>query len=269
MKRVRPSRWLLCLCLWLPGGAQAWSDAGHEIIALIADHYLQPQVRTRVIALLNTDLSGLTADRGIASEATWADRYRVQHRDTGTWHYIDREMDGTELPAHGEIVAKIAQFRTELADPATSAGERLLALQFLLHLVGDLHQPLHAADDHDRGGNTTQVIAAGEQQGNLHHYWDSVFVTRLGGSPRAVADALIADITPRERDEWKHGSPRDWAMESFAIAKADVYGRLPGARPDGVCLLDERYVRNAVQTVRRQLQIAGVRLALVLNAALR
>ncbi|MFI4891739.1 MAG: S1/P1 nuclease [Steroidobacterales bacterium] len=267
MKRVRLALWLLCL--WLPAGAHAWGDEGHEIVALIAAHYLEPQVRARITALLDTDASGLTADRGIAAESTWADLYRTHAPDTATWHYVDRETDGTMLPAHGEILARVAQFRAELADPATSAGERLLALQFLLHLVGDLHQPLHAADDHDRGGNTRQVVAAGERQGNLHHYWDIVFVARLGEDPRVVADALIAGITPRELEQAMRGTPQDWAAESFLVAKTEVYGRLPASAANGVRELDERYVREAMQTVRRQLQFAGVRLARVLNEALR
>jgi hypothetical protein len=266
MNRVRLALWLLCL--WLPAGAHAWGDEGHEIVALIADHYLEPQVRSKVTALLNTDASGLTADRSIASEATWADRYRAQHRDTEDWHYVDREIDGTLPPVHGEIVGKIAQFRARLADPAATAGERLVALQFLLHLVGDLHQPLHAADDHDRGGNARQVAAAGERHDNLHHYWDSVFVARLGENPRTVADDLIADITPDERSEWIRGTPQDWAMESFRMAITEVYGPLPPEGPNGLRLLDERYVRAATLIVRRELQIAGVRLALVLNEAL-
>lgn len=264
--RLRLGLALLCLCL--PAGAQAWGDEGHEIVALIADHYLLPGVRARVDLLLATDASGLTSNRGIAAESTWADRYREHHRDTQDWHYTDIEIDNSPS-SHGQLLAKIDQFRTELADPATSPSERLLALQFLLHLVGDLHQPLHAADNHDHGGNEQQVLAPGERRGNLHHYWDNVFVRNLGDNAQAVSRQLIAGITPAERAAAARGTPASWAMESFAIARVEAYGELPPAGPDGVHLLDERYVREATMTVQLQLQRAGLRLAQVLNEGLR
>ena len=257
---------LLLLCL--PAGAQAWGDEGHEIVALIADHYLLPEVRAQVDLLLATDESGLTGDRGIAAESTWADRFREHHRDTQDWHYVDIEIDKSR-PSHGQLVTKIDQFRVELADPATSPAERLMALQFLLHLVGDLHQPLHAADNHDHGGNELLVIARGTRRGNLHHYWDNVFVSNLGDSPQAISQQLIAGITPDDRAEAAHGTPLSWAMESYAIAGVEAYGQLPPAGPNGVHLLDEHYVREATITVRHQLQRAGLRLAQVLNEALR
>jgi S1/P1 Nuclease len=257
-------------CLWLPCGAHAWGDEGHEIVALIADHYLHPDVRARMNLLLGTDQSGLCEDRGIAAESTWADRYRERHRDTQDWHYIDIETEDRDMaPAHGQLVAKIGVFRRELADPAASRQEHLLALQFLLHLIGDLHQPLHAADDRDHGGNDKQVIAQGERRGSLHHYWDTVFVGRLGKDATAVSHALIAAITPAEQAEAVRGTPASWALESFAIAKTEAYGRLPAARADGIRHLDERYVDDATRTVRHQLQIAGLRLSQVLNQALR
>jgi hypothetical protein len=258
------------VCLWLPCTAQAWGDEGHEITALIADHYLQPDVRARVKRLLDRDASGLTGDRGIAAESTWADRYREHHRDTGDWHYVDIETQSPDtVPSHGRLVERIAKFRTELADPDTSAAERLVALQFLLHLIGDLHQPLHAADDRDRGGNDKQVSASGERRGSLHQYWDNVFVRRLGQDPAAVSQELIASMTPALRAEAMRGTPSTWAQESFAIAKTEAYGQLPLPGADGVRHLDERYVNEAVLTVRHQLQIAGLRLALILNEALR
>jgi S1/P1 Nuclease len=145
----------------------------------------------------------------------------------------------------------------------------VVALEFLLHLIGDLHQPLHAADDRDRGGNDKQVRSAGERRGSLHHYWDNVFVRRLGQDPAAISQELIASMTPAERAEAMRGTPSTWARESFAIAQTEVYGQLPLPGADGVRHLDERYVSEAVLTVRHQLQIAGLRLALILDEALR
>jgi hypothetical protein len=278
----------------LPMAAWSWGDEGHEIVGLVADHYLTSAARDRLNALLATDHSALTADTGIASEATWADRYRDSDRNTSRarylqtreWHYVDLELDAPDersachdhpaLPPaidasrgdpHACIVDKIGQFRAELVSPSTDAPERLLALQFLLHLVGDLHQPLHAADDHDHGGNEVRVALAGYRAGNLHQYWDTVFVERLGMNSEAVATLLIDDITPAQRREWTSGTPTDWAMQSFAIARAVAYGKLPPAE-DGRHRLGTDYADDATAAVRLQLQRAGVRLAAVLNAAL-
>jgi hypothetical protein len=101
-----------------------------------------------------------------------------------------------------------------------------LALKFLLHFVGDLHQPPHAADDHDAGGNKKIVTGEGTHPSNLHHYWDVEFVERLGIDPRQVAVTLIGQISEARRKEWSSGTPTDWAMEAFAVARRDAYGLL-------------------------------------------
>ena len=135
-------------------------------------------------------------------------------------------------------------------------------------LVGDLHQPLHAADGHDAGGNRKQVVAQGFRPGNLHHFWDVEFVERLGTDPREVAGALVAGISDEQRRAWSQGSAADWTMESFAIARKDAYGLQPVPSARGVYVLDPGYVEVAVKDVRMQLARAGVRLAAVLNKAL-
>ncbi len=284
---------LLALLL-LPIGAHAWGDEGHEIIALIAWNYLDPPVRTKVTQLLAADASGLTADRGIAAEATWADRFRdadrggsgVHYRATREWHFVDIELKDRDLdaacdahpplpggtyasagPAHACLIDKIEQFRRELATPGLPQSERLAALQFLLHLIGDLHQPLHASDDHDRGGNDKRVESAGYRAGNLHQYWDTVFVGRLGENSAAVARALIADISPARERQWRGGTTAAWAMQSFEVARTVAYGELPKPDAAGRYLLGAEYIRDATAAVRQQLERAGVRLAQVLNTA--
>ena len=286
------------MLLLRPATGHCWGDEGHEIVGSIAEHYLEPAVRVRVAALLAQDASGLTRGTGIAEEATWADKFRDSDRDTTRrhydqtreWHYIDIELDRPDLdeacfghparpagskasegPADDCILDKIDEFRAELRSPTTGVEERRLALQFLLHLVGDLHQPLHAADDHDRGGNDVRVKGAGSSAGNLHHYWDSVFVERLGRSAEDVSRTLIAGISAHDRRAWSGGSPADWAQESFRIAREDVYGplRVRAADPGGAITLDARYEADAVNIVTRQLQRAGLRLARLLNDALR
>lgn len=274
--------------------AHAWGDEGHEVIGLIAEHYLQPGARSRVQAALAGDNSGLTAT-DIAHEATWADKYRdsdrhstgARYRRTRNWHFVDLEMDGPDLnracfgrprlppgahaslgPAQDCIVDKIEEFSAELASPASGDEERRRALQFLLHLVGDLHQPLHAGDDHDQGGNRKFASAPGIAPNTLHHHWDTEFVARLGANAAEIARRLLAHMTEAKRVQWSRGTPDAWAMESWSVAKRYAYGRLPKASAPDHYDLPEAYVTDATEVTAEQLSKAGVRLAWLLNRVL-
>jgi hypothetical protein len=273
------------------GPALAWGDEGHRIVALIAQSLLDPAVGTEVAIQLASDPSPLTA-HDMASEATWADRLRDANprgaRDqTSRWHFVDIETTAPDVdqacfnhpvlptgiwaskgPARDCIIDKIMQFEAELAQPAVPSPEQLVALKFLLHFIGDLHQPLHAADDSDRGGNTKRVSAAGFKPGTLHHFWDTSFVNRLGPDPQKVAAELAEHITGDQIAIWSQGTPTDWAMETFTIAHDDAYGHLPAQTRRGTYRLDAAYVTMATQDVAVQLSRAGVRLAVVLNRAL-
>ncbi|WP_080424666.1 S1/P1 nuclease [Burkholderia ubonensis] len=283
----RARRYLACgaLLLTIAPRAFAWGDEGHQIVAKIADHYLSATTRAAVNAMLANDATGLTAT-DIASEATWADRYRTTHADTANWHFVDTEIGNGDIdaacnghpplpvntpasagPANACVVDKIDQFTKELASPQTSDAERLLALQFLLHFVGDLHQPLHSSDDNDRGGNDKVVSAPGIASGTLHGYWDTAFLKGLGSDAGTIATQLIGNITPSQLATWQSQTPRDWSLEAFDIAKRDAYGKLPAPNGSGTYALPADYVATAQQDVALQLSRAGVRLAMVLNAA--
>jgi hypothetical protein len=166
------------------------------------------------------------------------------------------------------VVDKIQEFADELANPDTDPEEQVLALKFLLHFVGDIHQPLHASDNHDRGGNEKKVSAAGQPSGNLHHYWDDVFVEQLGPNAKSIASDLIGHISEDQVRQWSQGTASDWAMESFEVAKDDAYGQLPDANSKHVYRLSEDYMATATQAVALQLSKGGVRLAFVLNQTL-
>ena len=274
---------LLVATAAVPHPALAWGDEGHEIIALVAEHHLDPAARAKVATLLAADTDTLT-EHDVASEATWADKYRdsdryttkIRYQATRLWHFVDIELDEPNLasacfghpplpsggpaskgPPRACVVDKIDQFAAELANPATADSERLLALKFLLHFVGDLHQPLHAADDHDAGGTKELVTAEGLHPGNLHRYWDIEFVEQLGTDARQVAGKLIGQISETQLREWSSGTPADWAMEAFALARDDAYGLLP--RPDdrGAYTLPMAYVERAVRDVALQLSSSG------------
>lgn len=273
--------------------ARAWGDEGHQVIALVADHYLQPMVRAKVAALLASDTDPLTA-HDLPSEATWADRFRdsdrnttkVHYSQTRAWHFVDIELKAPDvdaacfghppLPASGLasggaaqdcVVDKIDEFAAELRSPTTSAAERLLALKFLLHFVGDVHQPLHSADDQDAGGNMKTVRTATGAAAPLHHYWDSKFIKRLGPGSNEIAASLILRIVPTDAATWRMAAPTDWAREAFLVAKAVAYGELP-APQQGVDQLSQKYEDDAAVVTALQLSRAGVRLADILNRAL-
>jgi hypothetical protein len=165
------------------------------------------------------------------------------------------------------LVDKISEFATELANPATDLEEQVVALKFILHFVGDLHQPLHSSDDQDRGGNDKRISAAGMRANNLHHYWDTEFVNQLGPDAKSIASDLIGHISPQQEQQWAVGKPSDWANETFQIAKSDAYGQLPAPSGRNSYRLGDDYVTMATQDVSLQLSKAGIRLSLILNQA--
>lgn len=278
---------IAALCaLSFPFGAFAWGYEGHEIVAAIARGYLTPQVREKIDQMLSTDQDTLTA-HDMLDESTWADRYRAGHPETSAWHFIDIELDHPDLkaacfdfpasesvasqgPARDCIVNKVSEFTKELADPAIPAAERLLALKFLIHFVGDIHQPLHAADNHDKGGNCVLLNLGGPRQVNLHSYWDTVVVQGLGDDPQAVAATLAQSITPDNKAAWEKGDSQSWALEGFYIARTAIYtiGSKPGCTSDrSPVSLPPGYDEAAREIAAVQLEKAGVRLAAVLNRA--
>jgi hypothetical protein len=287
---------ILALALTLnfaqPRTAGAWGDEGHEVVALIAQSFLDSDVRRRVTALLAADTGSLTA-HDIAASATWADKYRDANingsrQKTSQWHFVDIEIAAPNLdqacfnhpsipagttasdgPASDCVVDKIQEFAAELANPATDLEEQVAALKFILHFVGDLHQPLHSSDDHDRGGNSKRVSAAGFKAGNLHHFWDTEFVEQLGPDAKTIASDLIGHISEDQQKEWEAGDPSAWAQEAFQVAKDDAYGQLPAPNTRRSYRLTDEYVTTATDDVSQQLSKAGVRLAFILNRALR
>ncbi len=287
------SRWtagLMAASLILAAGpALAWREPGHETIALIAYKHLTSPAKARVDALLASDRDTLTKP-DIASRATWADAWRVTHRETAAWHFNDMDIDHPDLaaacfgfpamppghvasegPADDCAANKIAQFAQELRDPATPQAERLLALKFVLHLVGDMHQPLHGSDHQDKGGNCVALAPSPDGKvKTLHAYWDLTPVEAIGGTPAQMADKLDAQITGGELDAWVKGDPKTWAQEVFLIGKTDAYNLpvKPTCAAPGAVALSPYYQAQATSDAAHQIKVAGIRLAAVLNAAL-
>jgi hypothetical protein len=268
--------------------ALAWGDLGHEVTALIAYRHLSPTARAALDALLASDTDTLTAG-DFASRATWADKYRNAHRETAAWHFVDIEIDRPDLkdacfgfptlqggqsasqgPAQDCVVNKIDEFAAELKNPSTPAAERLLALKFLIHFMGDLHQPLHAADHHDRGGNCIGLSPPQGAQNNLHAYWDVNVVKALGQSAAQIAEQLDARLSAADITAWTRGTPQSWAMDTFEVGRHDAYAlpSMPTCQSGGSVALPPAYMAQAEKDAATQLLKAAVRLAAVLNDAL-
>jgi hypothetical protein len=260
-------------------------------VALIAQQCLTAPVKKQVTAMLSADPDSLT-QHDIASAATWADKYRDSNKrkdhyvHTQNWHFVDMEIDKPDLdaacfgrpalpagtlasdgPDNVCAIDKIKQFEPELANSSTDAEERVMALKFILHFVGDLHQPLHSSDNHDRGGNSVKVIVDGfphKSKDELHGFLDTQFVDALGTPPASLAKSLLGGITPEQARAWAAGTPEDWQKEAFDIAASDVYGHPPLSKDD-VQHLDANYVTTVEKDVKLQLSKAGIRLAYILN----
>ncbi len=268
--------------------ARAWGDEGHKTIALIAEHYLTPAAKAQVDALLAADTLNTLTEHDIASEATWPDKYREHGgaAKTSLWHYADIEVSTGDVaaacfefpklsegqlasdgPAKDCVIDKINEFEAELANPATPPAEKVLALKYLLHFVGDVHQPLHSADENDRGGNDKLISGKFSQSKKLHAFWDTNVVQAMGPDAATISTTLINQITPAQITAWAAGSPKDWALEAFKLAKDDVYEQLPAAGSDGKYDLSESYLDMAEPIAATQLSRAGVGLAYLLNRA--
>ena len=135
------------------------------------------------------------------------------------------------------------------------------AVKYLIHFVGDLHQPLHAGFAEDKGGNQIPVMAEGRES-NLHSIWDSTIIRRLGSDEAEIAQHLNQGITPLQKKQWQKGRPREWAWESHLLAVRVAYRALPAGSPKR---LDEDYLAQAAAVAEEQLAKAGIRLAALIN----
>ena len=270
-----------------PQKAGAWGVEGHQVVAALAWNYLTPTTRHAVDAILASD-HDTTTGPDLMSRAVWADVWRRTHPETGEWHFVDIEIDHPDLasachgfptssvpastgPVQDCVIDRLDAFDHELADKATSPDERALALKYVVHFVADMHQPLHAADNHDKGGNCVRLALGGPRTVNLHSYWDTVAVSEVDPNARHLAERLFHEITTSQKEEWEQGDPKAWVQQSFELARTDAYsiGSPPGCQQDAAPMaLPPGYDAMARGVVTEQLKKAGVRRALLLNRAL-
>jgi hypothetical protein len=165
------------------------------------------------------------------------------------------------------VIRKIEDFEAVLRDPNAPAPQRREALMFVIHFIGDMHQPLHSSDDKDQGGNGKHVVWDGRQT-NLHSLWDSGLLGRIG-TEDALFSALSA-ASQKHAKKWAAGSVEDWAEECHKLSVKIVYGKLPKVTDKTQpYTIDARYVRRADPLIEEQIEKAGARLARALNENVR
>jgi hypothetical protein len=277
---------LLLFALTCAPGAWAWGPQGHRTVGAIADRLLSGQARAEVALLLRGDVdeSGAPTRRAtLEAVSVWADEMRGTAAAPPAWHYDDVPICGSAAKQHycadGQCnTEQLKRLIGVLADPRAAVRERNEALKWVVHLVGDIHQPLHAADNADRGGNRVQVALAGVRtrgRESLHRAWDADLVQlalRTRGHQRPPADIEALAIEARSLlAAAGEGTPESWAFESNNLARNVAYryaGFACDSAPGGIVVLDAAYQQEALPIVRERLLLAGARLAALLNRIL-
>jgi hypothetical protein len=245
---------LLAAC---PAGA--WGPQGHRVAALLTEPLLDEETRLEVRALLG--------DQSLADASTWADRMRDNpspywQRQAGPYHYVTVPPGKTYAevgaPAKGDSVTALREFRGLLEDESAPRVRRQLALRFSIHIIQDLHQPLHVGNGSDRGGNDIKVTVRGEGS-NLHRVWDSTLISAAGRSDRNWVSRLDLDGMLREELADCSDDPESWIAESARL-RDRIY---PTGRG-----LDDAYFRKHLPAVEQRLQASAIATACWLNAAL-
>jgi hypothetical protein len=253
MKRI--CRFLVFLSLAAPSAVLAWGPNGHRVVGRIAMHHLTDEAARAVDCLIGPE--------GLDQASTWPDEIRSDPawKKADPWHFIsidDNEtLETTARDPNGDVVEAIERFSNVLKDPQATREAKQEALKFLVHFVGDVHQPLHVGRRADRGGNSIQVTLFRDST-NLHSVWDAGLIESEKLSFSELA-AFIDHPTLREIQAWQSSTVADWAGESKDL-RTKVY-TFPA---DGKLSFDYAFVN--VPTIKRRLLQAGVRLAGVLNS---
>jgi len=259
----------------------AWGAQGHRLVGLIAAERLTPVAKQNVAWLLD----GQT----LADVSSWADSLTSDQVQTSYWHYLnippeatgyDRDRDCPKQPGVTEpgtrsdrwrdcVVDRIAYWEERLGDARLDRADRATALKFLVHFIGDLHQPFHALGV-GRGGNDVKVRVFGEANCsndpakpnpcNLHSVWDSRLIGRRALEDGTYAGELRKVVTAKGLGSLPVGTPAQWAEQSFRLAKEAL------VTPD--TNIDEGYYRRHITVIDERLSLAGVRLAAELNRIL-
>ncbi|RXH54298.1 S1/P1 nuclease [Granulicella sibirica] len=263
----------VCLFLLAPLSLHAWGPQGHRLVAEIAFDHLTPEAHASVQELLGHE--------SLADVSSWADAYLDGNFQTFYWHFInippdaagyDRDRDCLLQPGvtRGSTrdhwrdcaVERIPYNAERIANPSLDRADRAIALKFLVHIVGDLHQPFHALGV-GHGGNDIPVTVfgspdCGDYKCNLHEVWDEKLIERRGLDDSAYLKVLETGIAAKKMTAGT-GTSVDWAMESRDLGRAALVAA--GTN------IDEAYYARNIATVDQRLEQGGLRLAALINAA--
>jgi nuclease S1 len=214
----------------------------------------------------------LEPNETIGDASTWADEHRRQLPKTAPWHHVDVPLDepkydakwSADDPKKGCVVDKIKEFKVTLKDKSKPVDERRRALRFLIHFIEDMHQPCHVGDNHDRGGNDTQVRFF-DRGTNMHSLWDSGMIERVNKSEDYWLKELTVLPSSQSRDTTAEGTVEDWATESLLAARQAYQVPETGMRLKPGQKLRDAYLEANLPVVRQRLYQGGVRLAKVRN----
>jgi len=246
---------LITLCIASP--AFGWGQTGHRVTGAIAEQYLSPLSQAALMELL--------PHGSLAEASTHADEMRSNpsefwQKTASPWHYVTvpegKAYNEVSAPKQGDAVTALKQFTQTLKSDAASVEEKRLALQFIVHIIGDLHQPLHAGNGTDRGGNDVKVRFFW-QDSNLHRVWDSQMLDQRDLSYSEWTEWLTKTIAAKDIRSWATTDPLVWIEESTAI-RDTIY-------PEDANNMSYDYLYHHLPTAKKRLQMAGIRIAMYLN----
>lgn len=235
----------------------AWGQTGHRVTGAIAEQHLTKEAKTQIQKILGSE--------SLAEASTWADEMRSNpaefwQKTASPYHYVSvpegKTYHEVGAPTQGDSVTALNRFSTILKDSKSTREQKQLALRFIVHIVGDLHQPLHAGNGTDRGGNDVKLTFFG-QDSNLHRVWDSGLIDRQNLSYTEMSDWLSKRITKQQAKDWMIADPQVWISESTKI-RDTIY-------PDSDRISWDYNYQN-IDTVKTRLSQGGVRIAAYLNS---
>jgi len=248
--------------------AAAWGPIGHRVTAQIAQDNVSGQTRARIAQILGHE--------ELPEASTWPDEQRSNPDEfwlstANPWHYVTLPVGDTPddlvHPPEGDAVTALERFTATLRDPNASQTDKALALRFVVHIVGDLHMPLHVGKPGDRGGNDVRILWFDEPQ-NLHWLWDEGLILHQQLSFSEYAERLRARMTPAQVISWWDARPQTWLAESAALR--DRIYPAPSEKAElgteeAPFNLRYQYAYDWTPDMELRLQQAGIRIAAYLD----
>jgi hypothetical protein len=244
---------------YLPLKSMGWGVIGHRVVGEIADSYLKPSTRLEIKKILGNET--------LAMASTWADfvRSEAAYNYLNNWHYINLNRgyshaqmeDFLKIDTSTNAYSKINLLMKELKNKELAMGKKRMYLRMLIHLVGDIHQPLHSGNKSDRGGGEIKVTWF-DRQSNLHWVWDAEMIDFQQLSYTEYANS-INETTDSQRDDWAKGGLSSWLFDAYRLSDVIYASAKSGDK------LDSKYNYDHITIVNGQLLKGGVRLAALLN----